>query len=143
MLEEFETVTVAIQFDAFELLDRDADAKALHGECFAPHYAGLWKKVTRTAQRCVVKRDKPSPSKTVRNFRALNSWPSAVSNRMVVAMCSRMPTRSPFRAQAVPHGFSHGGAEDGDEKEGKSGHHEAWAYRMSRGLSPGVQSARS
>ena len=46
-------------------------------------------------------------------------------------------------AQAVPHGFSHGGAEDGDEKQGKSGHHEAWAYRMSRGLSPGVQSARS
>ena len=45
-------------------------------------------------------------------------------------------------AQTVPHGFSHGGAEDGDEKEGKSGHHEAWAYRMSRGLSPGVQSAR-
>lgn len=35
MLEELETVTVPVEFDAFELLDRNADAKALHD-------AGLW-----------------------------------------------------------------------------------------------------
>ena len=35
MLEEFKTITVPIELDALELLDRNADAKALHG-------AGLW-----------------------------------------------------------------------------------------------------
>lgn len=30
-------------------------------------------------------------------------------------------------SQAVPNGLSHGGAKDGDEKKGKSRHHEAWA----------------
>ena len=39
VFEKFETITVAIHLDAFKLLDCDADAKALHGECFGPWYA--------------------------------------------------------------------------------------------------------
>ena len=36
MLEQLEAIAVTAQFNAFELLDRDADAKTLHGVDFAP-----------------------------------------------------------------------------------------------------------
>ncbi len=41
VFEKVETVAVAIHLDAFKLFDCDADAKALHGECFGPCYAPL------------------------------------------------------------------------------------------------------
>lgn len=46
VFKKIETVAVSIHLDAFELLDCDADAKALHGECFGPWYASLLWKVT-------------------------------------------------------------------------------------------------
>ena len=36
VFEKVETVAVAVHLDAFKLLNCDADAKALHGECFGP-----------------------------------------------------------------------------------------------------------
>ena len=39
MLEELKAVTVTLNLDALELLDRDADAKTLHGAGFGPDYA--------------------------------------------------------------------------------------------------------
>ena len=86
VLEQLEAIAVTLQFNAFELLDRDADAKTLHGAGFGPGYASRSKRVTPTAQRCVVSRDNARPISTVRIFFPLNSWPSAVSKRMVVAM---------------------------------------------------------
>ena len=41
MFEKVETIAVAVHLDAFKLLDCDADAKALHGECFGSWYASL------------------------------------------------------------------------------------------------------
>ena len=37
VLEQLEAELVGAQFDAFEFLDRDADAKTLHEASFAPH----------------------------------------------------------------------------------------------------------
>ena len=37
MLEQFKAELIGAQFDTFEFLDRDADAKTLHEASFAPH----------------------------------------------------------------------------------------------------------
>ena len=46
VFEKVETVAVAAHFDAFKLLDCDANTKALHGECFGQWHASLVEKVT-------------------------------------------------------------------------------------------------
>lgn len=40
VLEQVEAKVIATQFDALELLDRDADTETLHETSFAPHYGG-------------------------------------------------------------------------------------------------------
>lgn len=46
MFEQFEPEAVCVEFNALELFDGNADAKALHGASFGPRYAPNSRRVT-------------------------------------------------------------------------------------------------